>query len=338
MKYVYRLLVGLFMLFLFTACSSADDTGNTETHSEHETLASSEHGSEVGKQKESELETNDQSTEETTDDEPTYQEETMPTDYLFHGEYISSENNTPGILTLDFTRIEENGSLEEDMKKSLVESDETSQNVLSELEDVTIENGTEATFTFSPDETMASMSSTEQEHFSEMLSQISFLYGIKQLHFYVEDEAGVSIGQSGDIETLEVEANENRGYYLFPTDDSENPEYNYITAATAGEEITDENGDLFDLAATIEAMRMVNTDNVAREPSIDERVEIHSAKVEGKQAEVSYSIADDQEEWTEEDQEQLEDVLQLTALDFEVDALQLTNEDEKTLTTFPFSR
>lgn len=333
MKYFYRLLFAIVFLFFFTACSSANETGNNETHTEHESEVSNESESEAAL--ETDQETDAQTTEVTTNEESTYQEETMPTDYLIYGEYIYLENDTPAILTLDFNRTKENGSLEENMKNSLVESDMTSQNVLSELENVTIENGTEATLVFSPGEMMASMSSTEQTQFSKMLTQISFLYGVEQLYFYVGDEPGISIGQSGDIESMEVDANENRGYYLFPTEETDDPEYHYVTGATAGEEVYDENGELLDLAETLVAMRSVTADNVARQPSINETVEIHHATIDENQAEVSYSI-DQKAEWTEEEQNQLENVLQLTALDFKVDELHLINQNEETLTIFPF--
>lgn len=323
MKHFYVLFVSIITLFVLTACSS---TNQSESVTSQNTQAS-----EVSSNEEKNQSTETSSTQK----ESAYQEETRPTGYLIQAEQVFLGDNTEGLLTLDFHRMEENDSLEQNFMQSLVESDGTSQNVLSELEEVSIENNSEATLIFSPDEMLSSLSSTEQSNFDDMLVQISALYGIEQLHFYVGDEPGIDYGQSGTVATKEVETIENRGYYLFPTEETENPEYNYITGASSGEEVHDENGELLNFEDTLEAMRSVTAENVARKPSINEDVDIHSATIEGEKAEVNYSISEKQD-WTEEKQEQLEEVLQLTALDFDVDELQLTNETEKTHTIFPF--
>lgn len=323
MRRFYLFFVSVLSLFFFTACNSASEIGDSTSENTQEPARNSE---------------KEETTNQTTSVEkaPNYQEKNMPAGYLIYGQQVFLGEDTEGLLTLDFIRTEKNNSKEENLKQSLRESDATSQKVLTELENVTIENKNEANLTFTPEEKLSSMSSTEHTKFDEMLFQISSLYGIEKIHFYVGDGAGISYGQSGTVTTMDVKANENRGYYLFPIEETDDPDYSYITGATAGEDIRDNTGELLDFAETIEAMRSVKADNVVRKPSIDDRVKVHSAKVDENRAEVKYTIEDDQEkDWTKEDQEQLEKVLQLTALDFDVDELQLVNEEEHTITIFP---
>ncbi|WP_066190051.1 hypothetical protein [Gracilibacillus timonensis] len=122
---------------------------------------------------------------------------------------------------------------------SLVESDATSQQVLSTLQEITIDNESEPSFVFTPLQLFSSMASTEQAHFQEMLFQISSLYGIDLLRFYTGEQVGIMFGQAGEIESMKVEAKENRGDYLFPTD---NGTYQYIAGVSGGKDIHDKNG------------------------------------------------------------------------------------------------
>ncbi|WP_130860638.1 hypothetical protein [Gracilibacillus phocaeensis] len=81
---------------------------------------------------------------------------------------------------------------------------------------------------------------------------------------------------------------------------------------------------------------MIN--NAARQSAIPGWITIHHATInEDNQAEISYSIAEGQEsEWMEEEETQWKNILQLTALDFHVEALRLVNETEQVISIFPF--
>lgn len=323
MKYFYVLLLSTLLI----ACSPNNEIAEDSVNEQNE-----------GQEEVNESETiPDDSEEEPEEDEmegPAYTEEQRPSGYTIDAQNVYFGDGD-GIPTLDINRSETEGSLGENMRESLVQSDLTSQSVLSSLQEVTIENETEASFNFSADEQMSSMASSEQVQFSEMVSQISSLYGIETIHLFVENEPGVSWGQSGEIETIEVDANENRGYYLFPVEDEGTTRY--VTGASAGENIHDENGELLGFSETLEEISTVAVENVDRQPGISEAIILHDSTIDDTQAEVSYSINEEETlEWTEENQNHFENILQLTAMDFQVEELHLIDEDENTVTIFTF--
>jgi hypothetical protein len=316
MKFLYAFLLSILLIACNPATETDEDSVNDQSDPQEEV---------------STPDTTPDDTEEP--EEPTYSEEQRPPGYTIDAQnvYFGDGSN---ILTLNINRSETEATLGENLRESLAQSDVTSQNVLSSLQEVTIENETEASFNFSADNQMTSMASSEQTQLSEIVSQITAMYGIETIHLFVENEPGVSWGQSGEIETIEVAANENRGYYPFPVEDE--GIIRYITGAGAGENIHGENDELLGFSETLEKMRTISGENVDRQAGISDAVFINNSAINDNQAEVSYSINEENSEWTEEDQKHFENILQLTALDFQVEELHLINEDENTITIFTF--
>jgi major membrane immunogen (membrane-anchored lipoprotein) len=324
MKRTY-LLIAISLLFLLMACGQ-NDTGEETDEAENGTQTEDEVSDENGEEEETESEPNeDQETasenEDISEEEQTVTEETIDGSFIVYGhrDYEGNEE----LLTFSFQRSDQQLSLEERLMDSLVESAETDK--LDALDRITIEGST-ASLYFTENEQLLSMASTEQLYFTEMLYEISSLYGIETLEFYVGDEPGVDFGQTGTVETMEVEAPDNRGFYVYGEVDEETT---YISGVAAEEEMSNESGELMNFAETVEKMQSVQGD-ASYHSGISEGIDIVDVTVNDMIAEVHYNTADSQANL-----ENFEHVLQLAALDFDFEHLQLNNQEEGEVKIFP---
>ncbi|WP_077602976.1 hypothetical protein [Oceanobacillus sojae] len=135
-------------------------------------------------------------------------------------------------------------------------------------------------------------------------------------------------------EPVEIEQESNRGYYVIPSEESERGEYTYISGSEAGEQIYSEDDELFDFGQTIEAMTTTENDDGSYHSGIYEGVEIEEATIDGNQAIVKYHINDDTEA-SQQEMEDFEQVLQLAALDFQAEELEIINETERIISAYP---
>ncbi|TSB47911.1 hypothetical protein [Alkalicoccobacillus porphyridii] len=282
---------------------------------------------------EEEVQTVEEDPVETETEEQPYQEEQVEDAYTLTSTRTQATDEHPlSLFTIAFERVEDDTSLEERLKQSLTEGDTTSNQVLEELDELTIEGQT-ASLIFTED-VQITLASTEQLQFQEMLFELSALYGINQLDFFVEDEQGVSFGETGELDGLEVEKVGTRGYFVVTDNDVEGS--TYVSGAYTELEYYNDEVESLDFADAVEHMRAVEEENVLYTSGIPDSIEIDSAELNDGVAEIHFTQTEDTE-WTEEQIEDFEHVLQLTALDYEAEELILVNETERARTVFSFS-
>lgn len=316
MKRTY-LLIAVSLLFFLIACGQ---NGNEPEESEEE---SADETAEEGETQESETNEEQSSpSEEANEKEQHIKEEILDSGFIVYGhrDFERSEE----LLAFSFQRSDQQLPLEERLLDSLKESAETDK--LAELEQIAVD-GTAASLYFTENEQLQSMASAEQLYFTDMLHAISSLYGIETLEFYTGNEPGIEFGQTGTVERLDVEAPENRGFYVYGDIDGMRT---YISGVSAEEIMTDEAGDLMDFPETVNKMKTVK-DNSSYQPGIGAGIEIIDVTVNDAAAEVHYNLAEDQADITD-----FENVLQLTALDFGFQELHLINQEEGQASIFLF--
>ncbi|GEN44379.1 hypothetical protein [Alkalibacillus haloalkaliphilus] len=322
MRKLLFLIGSLILLVGLIACSDNSEDANEENG--------------LGDDIEQDSEDNDQSeeVEDSNDDqeneEDVYTEETIDSPYYITGRIVMLGENSEA-LGFHFQRQDADQSREERLLQSLQESDFTSIDVLADLEDVRLVDDSTIDLIFNEDHKLRILTSAEQYFLTEMLHEFSDLYGFSTINFYVEDDQGVIYGQYGDLETMEVELEENRGYYVYEDPVEQPPEPLFLNAQTVGEEVKDET--LFNFEETIEAISYSNQDAEGYRSAIGESIQIIEVSVEDRHA----TVVLDHEE-NRESIEELEVVLQLTALDFQLESIQLIDEQEQTDKTFVFDR
>ncbi|SDC22658.1 Uncharacterized conserved protein YgiM, contains N-terminal SH3 domain, DUF1202 family [Pelagirhabdus alkalitolerans] len=273
-------------------------------------------------------------TEESTDD---LEDEDTDTSEEDEAEIYQEENYTQSIvpivewlwydqddlLAFRLHVTEDDLTTEERMKQSFIESDVTIQESFDELVDVTIDDDT-ATLTFTDEHELASLASTEQMHLTETLEVISSLYKITELNFYVDDQAGIDYGQTGQVESMSIETDSNRGYYLVTDEEllEGSETRTYLPSFKLDSEI-DSNADLYE---TITAMSEVPDASFDLDSAIPSEVMIQEVETEGERVEVYYEISD------ETKRDDLIETLALTLMDFAFNELHLID-DSNQLTT-----
>jgi hypothetical protein len=326
MKRTYVLLFALSLLFFLIACGQNEADEESETM-ENGTGTEEDAAQEDAEEDEAGQEANDsqsEASEEVNEADPGLTEETVDGSMIING-YRDYEENEE-LITFSFHRSNQQLSLEERLFDSLKESVETDK--LEELDRITVD-GTTASLYFSENERLQSMASTEQLYFTDMLYAISSLYGIETLDFYVDENLGIEFGQTGTVESMEVETPQNRGFYVYGDIDGTRT---YISGIFAEEIITDEAGDLMDFPETVNKMRTVQ-DQAFYQPGINEGIEIIDVSVQDARAEVHYNAVN-----AEADIADFENVLQLAALDFDFQELHLINQEEGLAKIFLFDQ
>lgn len=325
MKKTFWLLIIVGMLSLLMAC------GQTETDEEleetengtdtEETAVEEEPEDEASENENTETEEAESEEEQPSASEDANEEEAVMTEEIIDGSYeVYGHRDFDAdeeLIVFSFQRSEQQLPLEDRFMASLKESVETDK--LEELERISAE-GTAASLYFTENEQLQSMASAEQLYFTDMLYDISSLYGIDTLHFYVGDEPGIDFGQTGRIETLEVEAPKSRGFYVYGDIDGTRT---YISGVAAEEVMTNDDGDLMDFVETVNKMQSVQ-DSAAYHSGISEGIEIIDVSVHDALAEVHYNSPDAQTDISD-----FENVLQLAALDFHMQELHLINQEQE---------
>ncbi|WP_088036222.1 hypothetical protein [Evansella clarkii] len=130
-----------------------------------------------------------------------------------------------------------------------------------------------AVLDFSEDHRLMSLASEQENILRETLREIFGLYGFSTVILTVNGDPGVDFGQAGPIEELEDVTPVNRGYYLYK---HENGESLFIRGAAAGEEMTDDSGNLLSFEDTLEKMKSVD-DGAWYSPAIPEELELETS-------------------------------------------------------------
>ncbi|WP_440897475.1 hypothetical protein ACS127_05770 [Amphibacillus sp. Q70] len=312
-------ILGLILISLVVA--ACNNTSETDSNSE----SSANDDENIGETEVTEDENNgqDDGTEESD-----YTEEYAAGDYLVYGDrYETTE------FRFYFTRTAEELTREERFHQSLIESDPSQRDLFSAVTDFEVD-GTVVNLYFDENDTL-SMASTESAQFWEVLHEIGFRFGIDEFNLFNQDgERGLTFAEGYWEEPVEIEQEPNRGYYVMPTEESERGEYTYISGAVAGEDIYTADGELLDFGQTVEAMATVENAEGSYYSGIYEGLEIEEAVIEGDQAIVKYHIGDGVEA-SQQEREDFEQVLQLAALDFQVEELKLVNHTDQVISVYP---
>ncbi|GIN73409.1 hypothetical protein J14TS2_38840 [Bacillus sp. J14TS2] len=316
----------VFGLLLMTLAVAACNTTN-ETSSQGETGTTDD---KQGSASDDDAVKNDDESNDSDNEaeEQEYTEEEVTGDFLIYGEWLEGTD-----LVLYFTRTTDEMTREERFHQSLMESDPSQRELFSDTTKFEVD-GKAANLYFDENDDL-SMASTESSQFWEVLNEIGFRYGIEEFNLFNQDgERGLALAENHWEEPVKIEEEPNRGYYVMSPEESERGEYTYISGAVAEEEIYADDGELFDFGQTVEAMTTVKTDEDTYHSGIYDGLEIEEAMIDGNQAIVKYHI-DDGVEASQQEREDFEQVLQLAALDFQVEALQLVNETDQVISTYP---
>lgn len=311
MRRISVVLISICFLLFLTACGQGEESIEQENTEQEKDVV--------------------EKAEDSSEEEPTFIEEKVADGFVVHIDWQVIEDNQDGVLSLSFSRLATVSTYEDQLMTSLVESDSTSNQVLSELKEISIEDETVAILVFSEDEMLTSMASSEHKYFTEMLFMISSIYGIEELRFQVEDEPGIVFGQIGTLETLAVEKIGNRGYYLITADQQEDATPYYVSGKSAGEPIGYDDNAYYDFVETLEKMQTVDEDAAFYQTAIPASINIENAVVVGNQAEVTIKH---EEALGVADLLQFENVVQLAALDFQIEELRIVNESEQIIKIF----
>ncbi|MFD1067835.1 hypothetical protein [Oceanobacillus locisalsi] len=298
---------------------SEEDVNETESNNPEEGAASDENPAENE-------EANDHSDNEAEEQE--YTEEQVSGDYLIHAEWLDGTD-----LLLYFTRTADEMTREERIHQSLMESDPSQRDLFSATTNFEVD-GTEANLYFNEDDDL-SMASTESAMFWEALNEIGFRYGLDEFNLFNQDgERGLVFAENQWQDPVDIEQEPNRGYYVMSPEETERGEHTYISGAVAEEEIFAEDGELLDFGQTVEAMTTATNDDGSYRSGIYEGLEIEEARIDEDQATVTYHINDGAEA-SQQEREDFEQVLQLAALDFQVEELKLVNETDQVISVYP---
>ncbi|WYP26757.1 hypothetical protein NSQ54_01165 [Alkalihalobacillus sp. FSL W8-0930] len=301
--------------------SDEDNTENVDSTEDDEAETSNEEP----------VETEDlAATEEDNNDDEEYTEEQVSGGYLIYTEVFEGQD-----LVYSFVRTPEDLSVEERFHQSLMESDQSQRELFSNVYDFELD-GTTVNLYYDENETL-SMASTESAIFWSMLDEIGFRFGVEEANLFNQDgERGLQFAENEWNEPIDIENKPNRGYYVLTEETTDDGEPLYISGALAGEEMNDPNGEAFTFEQTLEAMTTVNENDDAYKTGIYEGLTIQEAEIEDGLATVRYEITRD-EQAPEDERIQFEHVIQLAALDFQVNELQLINETDRVISTYPLN-
>lgn len=328
MKIMVKTLNLIVTVLLITGCSMNADEESANQNEPAETETPAEQPEETTEPAED--------TEEKKEQE-TFTDEVIDGDYKVSGHFVNLDGQEMPVMGFSFDRADEEETRETRLMESLIESDVSINQILSKLQEVRIVEATEAELVFTDDEQFTSLASTEQLNLTSMIEEISRFYGISELHFYIGDEPGIMYGQTGELDGMTIEAAQNRGYFLPTGEAADNGEIIFISGSALEKNMKDEEGELFDFAATVEEMAASRDDASSYESAVPQAIEIQDIQTEAKEAEVVFEMDNNQSN-SEQAAKQFETALQLTALDFDLAALHLVNKSDMTRKTFTFDR
>ncbi|MDQ0208336.1 hypothetical protein [Alkalicoccobacillus murimartini] len=266
--------------------------------------------------------------EEDQDEQTDYSEEKVSGDYLIYIERLDGID-----IMYHFTRTTDDMTREQLLHQSFIESDPSQNELFSAVTDFEVK-GNVANLYYNEDDTL-STASTESSQFWDVVDEIGFRYDIDEVNLFNQDgERGLIFAENDWEEPINIEQEPNRGYYVMSPEKTERGENTYIGVVTVEEEIYTAEGELMDFSETVEAMATVENDEASYYSGIYEGLEIEEATIESDQATVRYTTKDGIEA-PEQERKDFEQVLQLAAMDFQVDELKIVNETESIISTFP---
>ncbi|MBY7142618.1 hypothetical protein KFZ56_05895 [Virgibacillus sp. NKC19-3] len=333
MKKVGVVLGLVFISFMVVACNNTDETDSAdETSSNNEgdgiETGANDANEDTSSDKDIVKDEDEGSNQDNEAEEQDYTEERVAGDYLIYGEWLEGTD-----FLLYFTRTTDELTSEERLHQSFMESDPSQRDLFSATTDFEVD-GTAANLFYREDDDL-SMASTESAQFWEVLHEIGFRYGLDAFNLFNQDgERGLGFAENYWEEPVDIEQEPNRGYYVVSPEQSERGEDTYISGAVAEEEIYTEDDELLDFNQTVETMETTTNDEEDYYSGIHEGVEIEEAMIDGNQAVVTYHKNEDAEV-SQQEREDFEQVLQLAALDFQVEELKLVNETDRVISVYP---
>ncbi len=259
-----------------------------------------------------------------------YTEERVAGDYLIFAEPHESFG-----VVFQFTRTADELTREERFQQSLQESDPSQRDLFSATTHYEMDERT-ANFYYNDEDTL-SMAATESNQFWEVLHELSFRFGINEINLFNQDgERDLHFAQMTIEEPIEVDHAPTRGYYVRLPENHDQGESQYVSGNSVGKEMYYDDDELLDFSQTIEAMASVDDDNGDYGSGLYEGLNVQEATIDDNQAIVSYNLHDGSEP-SEQERIDFEHVVQLAALDFQVEELRLVNETEKVISIYPLA-
>ncbi|WP_416148561.1 hypothetical protein ACM26V_20100 [Salipaludibacillus sp. HK11] len=237
---------------------------------------------------------------------------------------VEHDEDSTDYTIIETKEISEDVSKEEALLTSLQESDPTSGQYLSDLEQVTIA-GEVVVLHFASKNSLQSLTGAEHDALRSVFEELLSLYGFTELGFEGEGEgeAGIAYGQMGDnVESLPLDSF-NRGYYLV---NEEGAPY-LISARMTGEEMANsDSGEPLNFAETVDKMTSPNDNVEWYESAIPRSISISEVRIPGNAAEIYYTMSNG-ELVDEERMQVFFHALKLTANAFTLDSLHIINEE-----------
>ncbi|MGX1265996.1 hypothetical protein RKD55_003800 [Rossellomorea marisflavi] len=304
----------VFMAFLLAGCQSTEkDAVDTDVKQVDETAKE-------------EVETNEQMDTETDEGKTV----NVTPDY-----FIETDTYDTGreFLTM-FTINRDDGKdkrREERLVASLMENDPSEQKILESYTKLMVD-GANLKVDFQEDGNVLSATSAQHTMFYDSLFGISHLYGIEEITFVnPKGEENITVAERKVDAPIVVadERGNSQGYYTIY--DKEGKRTWFIPA---GELDEGAEGEALSFQETIEMMQTVNQEDAYYASAITEGLEVVDASLEDGVAIVHYTM--DEEEVSASDRIVFENAMQLAALDFDANELQMVNETQRQNKIFPF--
>lgn len=234
---------------------------------------------------------------------------------------VALDGGNTDFIVIGKKEISQESRLEDVLITALQESDPTSGQYLSDLEEVSTEEDV-VVLDFANSRSLQSLASTEQGYLVSVFEELFSLYGFEEIAFEADGESGIAFGQIGDDEESLSISSINRGYYLIESEE----EFFLISARMAGENIAnEETGTPLNFADTIAKMAEPNKSVDWYESAIPDSIDISDVRIPGTTAEVYYTISEEGL-LNEEQLETFFHALKLSAIPFTLENLLIINE------------
>lgn len=318
--------------------NSSENTGAGSSNEENNEEKSSGNAGEVSSNAEND--SNENSGEESgnasnNDNSDTYTEIKEASAYSIDTKTIEEE--VDGILqfytAISFMRAEEEQPLEERIEQSLIDGDPSEQEILRSYVDISTD-WPALNLQFQEEGNQLSATSAQSVLFYASLFTISDLYGIEEISFLNPDEElDIIVAERGIQEpvNLQEERGLTRGYYTIY--DEELEETLFLAGGDIEEQVPNETEEPLTFPETMETMAVVEGEDTFYSSAMVEGIEVTQVSMEDGEAAVQYTM--DEEITSEADRIVFEKAIQLAALDFQAEEVNLINDTAEERTVYP---
>ena len=224
-------------------------------------------------------------------------------------------------------------SPEDRLKSSLLNNDPSEQEILKTYTDLSLEESNlEIHFNKAGNE--LSTTTAQSAFFYDALFGISHMYGVEEITFLNPDEKKDIIVAERSVTNPIVVKDERdftRGYYTVY--DKESEATFFLPGAELEEQIVNENDEPLSFPETIEAMGTINNEDTFYGTAIVDGIKVVDTSIKKGVASVKYEM--DEDKVTADDRTVFEKAIQLAALDFNAQEVELRNDTFKENNTYP---